>query len=260
MRDQRGYLWIASAGGGLIKWDEERNQAEQFDSTSSLGSDTVFVLEPSRRGGFYAATWGAGLAYDDPKTDRFHRWTASECGLPSDHRAVHEDANDVDTVWVGMGAAGFGRFNIQTGDGFAYQSGPEDPETLSSDDVTSVYEDPQGNFWLGTFGAGINFFDRKTGKVKRFTADDGLPASNTVWGILPGPDRHLWISTESGGLFRYSLADGSSRASVKKMGRFRSLRKLVTTRQAQASCSSVDPRASLSSIQRPLPTTATRPR
>jgi serine phosphatase RsbU (regulator of sigma subunit) len=73
---------------------------------------------------------------------------------------------------------------------------PENPDALSNNYVFSIHEDQNGFFWLGTEG-GLNRFDPKTGKFRRFSESDGLP-DNTIYGILQDNDGFLWLSTSNG--------------------------------------------------------------
>ena len=59
-----------------------------------------------------------------------------------------------------------------------------------------MYDD--GSFlWFGTYGGGINGYNKKTGEWKYITEDDGL-CNNAVYGILPGRDSIFWVSTNNG--------------------------------------------------------------
>src|SRR5262249_21392382 len=51
--------------------------------------------------------------------------------------------------------------------------------------------------WLGTYGGGLNRFDRKTGEFKHYTTKNGLP-QNFVFGVLDDEEGNLWLSTNKG--------------------------------------------------------------
>ena len=51
--------------------------------------------------------------------------------------------------------------------------------------------------WFGTYGGGINGYNKKTGEWKYITEEDGL-CNNAVYGILPGQDSIFWVSTNNG--------------------------------------------------------------
>ena len=51
--------------------------------------------------------------------------------------------------------------------------------------------------WFGTYGGGINGYNKKTGEWKYITEDNGL-CNNAVYGILPERDSIFWVSTNNG--------------------------------------------------------------
>ena len=71
-------------------------------------------------------------------------------------------------MWFGT-ADGLNRFD---GNEFKiYKYNPDDSTSISGNNVISLCEDRKGNIWVGTFGDGLNRFDRSTGKFTR--QDDG---------------------------------------------------------------------------------------
>lgn len=78
-----------------------------------------------------------------------------------------------------------------------YQHHPDDPTSLSYNDVTNIYEDHAGWLWIGTFGGGLNRFDRASGIFTCFGTEHGLP-NNIIYGIMEDDDDNLWISTNQG--------------------------------------------------------------
>jgi ligand-binding sensor domain-containing protein len=77
---------------------------------------------------------------------------------------------------------------------------------LISKPVFSIFEDRKGNFWFGTYGAGVFYYDGKslpTGQAgfQNFTTKDGL-ASNSVMPIYEDKDGIIWLGT-GGGVSRY---------------------------------------------------------
>jgi NADPH:quinone reductase-like Zn-dependent oxidoreductase len=66
--------------------------------------------------------------------------------------------------------------------------------------------------WVGTYGGGLNRFDRDTGQFARYDTDDFQNVTNSpeefrnvVWAIDERPAGVLWIATYGGGLVRFDL-------------------------------------------------------
>ncbi|MEJ2052733.1 MAG: ATP-binding protein [Calditrichaceae bacterium] len=61
--------------------------------------------------------------------------------------------------------------------------------------------------WIGTWAGGLNLFNEKTKKFKRFVydeTDDGSLGSNNIFDIMCDSDGDLWIATMGGGLDLYN--------------------------------------------------------
>ncbi|HSL28022.1 MAG TPA: PAS domain S-box protein, partial [Anaerolineales bacterium] len=122
-------------------------------------------------------------------------------------------------LWVGTGAfgvdgAGLNRFDPASGQVVRYQHIESDSQSLSSNNISSIYEAPDGSFWVATggfslMGGGLNHFDPHTGRAEHFFHDLAIEESlsddtlMTVWGDADGI---LWIGTWSAGLNRMELS------------------------------------------------------
>lgn len=68
----------------------------------------------------------------------------------------------------------------------------------------SIYSDGK-NIWIGLFGGGLLKYNLASKESKHFSTKDGLP-NNSVYGILPDNNNHLWLST-GGGLSKFNLIE-----------------------------------------------------
>ncbi len=87
-----------------------------------------------------------------------------------------------------------------------YQNNPFDSNSLSGNVISSIQEDSKGNLWIGTFNTGLNYFNRKTGKFKRFVHDPKNPNSignDAIKSMVITTNDELWISTLDYGLYHY---------------------------------------------------------
>ncbi|MBS1607473.1 MAG: hypothetical protein JSS70_01555, partial [Bacteroidetes bacterium] len=86
-----------------------------------------------------------------------------------------------------------------------------------SQDINSLYEDPQGIVWVGTWAGGLSRYNVEAKKIKTYTRNDGLP-SMSIQGIVPDEKNNsLWLSTfegisrmnlKTGQFNNFSIADG----------------------------------------------------
>ena len=64
---------------------------------------------------------------------------------------------------------GSSRFEIETETLKSYVNNPNDPKSLSSNNIMGFHEEKSGNLWIATYGGGINYFDPETEEFEVLT-------------------------------------------------------------------------------------------
>jgi signal transduction histidine kinase/ligand-binding sensor domain-containing protein/DNA-binding response OmpR family regulator len=218
--DQSGLIWIATWGGGLNVFDREKDHFRRypynFRDPNSVSSNRTWSIFEDQTGVLWVGTHGGGLNKMDRGKQRFRRYE-HEPNNPnslSDNEvySICEDQSGI--VWVGTHSRGLTKFTPQSEKAPAktfrhYQHDPANPNSLSDNQVRSIYEDRQGTLWIGTNDEGLNRFDKKKNRFKRYRHDPGNPhslGSNWVRAIYEDRLGILWIGTFLGGLNRYDPA------------------------------------------------------
>ncbi|HRA74269.1 MAG TPA: two-component regulator propeller domain-containing protein, partial [Flavobacterium sp.] len=97
---------------------------------------------------------------------------------------------------------GLVNFNYKTGSFTQYKQNLGDSKSLSFNDVRYIVEDEKNNFWIATWGGGLNYFDVNTKEFKSFKEKTGAKntiSSNNVLSLQK--DKHLiWLATFGGGV------------------------------------------------------------
>jgi len=86
-----------------------------------------------------------------------------------------------------------------------YVHDSSNPSSISHNYVDPIIQDSRGDIWVGTYGGGINLYDKST---KSFTTK--TPAANdkiatnakNIYRIKEGPRGDIWYATDGGGLYR----------------------------------------------------------
>ena len=109
--------------------------------------------------------------------------------------ALHDRREPI--IWLGSwSGGGLNKFDKRTETFTHYLSRPDDPQSLSYNEIGGLYQDASGTLWIGTRGGGLNKFNPITGKFIRYGQAHGVPA--TVNAILEDESEHLWLSTNQG--------------------------------------------------------------
>jgi len=224
-QDQDGVIWIGTNGGGLDRFDQENERFIHYqhdpDNPNSLSSNTVSAIYEDQDGVLWIGTDGGGLNRFDSKYERWQRYVnnpSNPDSLSHDHiTAIFEDQSG--SLWVGTNGGGLNRLALPEGnrddvsetEGFDqenqrfihYRHDPDDPGSLSNDEITAIYQDRDGLLWIGTSGGGGNIFnpDKETFvNFQNIPGDSHSLSSNMIISIFQDREGGLWFGTHGGGV------------------------------------------------------------
>jgi len=182
--DHKGRIWLSMLGRGLFFF--EGAQMNPFPDPAITNQDTiVFGMAEDHDGQFWFATQYGLLAYDAD----FHPKAHPE--VPAKIRCVLTDREGI--VWIGSDGLGLFRWchgeltNFRKSDG------------LADDHVTALFEDRDGNLWVGTRG-GLNMFSDV--KFPLYSSPGGTEQSALFHSVNPAAGGGVWAGSDVG-LFRF---------------------------------------------------------
>ncbi len=76
-----------------------------------------------------------------------------------------------------------------------------DTTTISDSWITSLHQDSHEYIWVGTFGGGVNKYDKSTNQFLQFKHVPGQKSTicdNVVYSIAETPQGNIWIGTDKG--------------------------------------------------------------
>jgi ligand-binding sensor domain-containing protein/two-component sensor histidine kinase len=207
--DKEHYLWIGTFGGGLIRYDHNKNETLHFFNDpfnqNSLGDNDVLSLCTDRSGIIWAGSHlGAGITKIYKNNARFNHVKhdpRKENTLNDDVVwAIYKDKENI--LWIGTYKGGVNSYNIAANN-FSYINNSSANKKISSNHVRAIEEDNYGNLWIGTYDGGLNIINKKTFNTivcKNNPADPSSIGGNQVQDILIESDSVYWIATFGGGL------------------------------------------------------------
>ncbi|ALJ01173.1 hybrid sensor histidine kinase/response regulator transcription factor [Rufibacter tibetensis] len=196
--DKDQNLWIGTYLGGLNKFDGKKftRYKHNAQDTYSLGHDNVWELFQDSQNRLWIGTMRGGLQRLEPSTGKFLSYgrSATKPGLEGLYvAAIAEDAKG--NLWTG-GDIGVEVLNLASGKLLQFKNDPQNPKSLSSNSVLSIFRDSRQKMWVGT-NEGLNLFDPRTNSFRLFTKENGL-SDNIILNILEDKQHNLWISTPNG--------------------------------------------------------------
>ena len=205
--DNYGFIWVGTYEG-LCRFDRSTEKFSRFKLTpgAKFSDPNISAVSEDRDGMIWAGSFTGGLCRLDRQKGIFLPEHFEIMGV----RCMYKDKTG--TLWVGS-STGLHKINLS-----AKKAGKpanvnfthhrydfSNPDSLSSNLVTSIFEDHEGIMWLAT-NNGLNSFDRRTGKFKRYLNDPknsrSISTNNLgLWlgtSIQEDPEGNLWIGTAKG--------------------------------------------------------------
>ncbi|NDW10891.1 two-component regulator propeller domain-containing protein [Dysgonomonas sp. 520] len=115
MEDSKGYIWVATLGSGLFKYNQTTGEVQHFlnkqEDSLSLSSNSVSSITETSLGEIWLATDRGGICRYNRESDNFTTFSIED-GLPDDvSYKIVEDKNH--NLWFGTNK-GLVKFNPQT--------------------------------------------------------------------------------------------------------------------------------------------------
>lgn len=109
-------------------------------------------------------------------------------------------------LWIATLDGGLNVYNREENTFKVYKNNSSDKVSLPSNHVRTLFEDSNGNLWVGTEG-GLSLFKEKTNSFITYHYSKGDPDSlsnNIVTSIFEDSDGLIWLGTFGGGLNKFS--------------------------------------------------------
>lgn len=207
-RDGAG-IWIGSTTQGVNYFDLQTGRFTLHEhepgNPNSISSNVIKSLLETEDGALWVGCYTGGLNYYHPgKRTNINYPAMPPNTKPSVNHVwnLYQDAQG--RLWVGTLGGGLVQFDHKNKIYEHYTSDPLNENSIASNLISVIFEDSQGNFWIGNEeeSGGLNLMDRSNGTFQRFVHDVNDTTSishNFVREIYEDSNGNLWIGT-SGGL------------------------------------------------------------
>ncbi len=103
-------------------------------------------------------------------------------------------------IWIGTESRGLNKLSPKRLSIQNYLNDTKNPLTLSHNPVNAIYEDHDGNLWVGTVEGGLNRKEPGSDSFTHYTSENGSLSHNSVSALTADPQGRLWVGTWGGGI------------------------------------------------------------
>lgn len=178
LEDADENIWAGFNDNGLIKWNRETNDIEEYindaSDTTSLGSGRVYCLFKDNKNTIWVGTEGGGLNKYLPETNNFKRYQHNfeKSGTISSNEVISIAQTNDSLLWVGTYGGGLNRFNLKDQKFTVYT----EDDGLPNNVVYGILEDKKKQLWIST-NKGIARFNPFTETFQNYDVLDGLQSN-----------------------------------------------------------------------------------
>lgn len=199
--DDKGNIWIASMGNGVLKYDPANGKETRCDGISSKINQWVGAIKYSQDANrLYLGTYDGLYAVDDcdtdsPRVSSVHPGTIVYC--------ISEGLSG--KIWCGT-STGLLSYDPESGETHNYTTA----DGLPSNTVYAIEGEGVNAMWVST-NSGLARFDPNKGKFSSFHADDGLQGNEFYKNVSYKDSRGLMYFGGMNGITFFSPDDIKNR-------------------------------------------------
>lgn len=200
--DRHGNLWFGSGREGLSIYNPENGTFRTFrhhpEDRNGLSSDEISSISEDREGNVWIGTWVGGIDIYSFTEKSFHRFRYE----PRKITCLQRDSRQ--NIWIGTMGNGFDIYS--TTEKEIIESNIHSASVDLSSKVQAVFEDKQGNMWIGLFQKGIFMIPRNKGFFSNYTfnpfSEKPTIGDGAVQPVLLDSTGELWVGVDGKGVYR----------------------------------------------------------
>jgi len=199
LMDDNGYLWFTTVGAGIIKILNPEASPDEYQYEHFSGnelSNEVYGHFYDHEGRIYFVTDLGVVQYSDSDSSHFQKHHVP--GVPTGDPTTAILVDSRDRTWIGKYHGGLYRYNSRIDSTVMYDLVKAG---LTSNWVSSLFEDREGNIWAGTYEDGVVRISPEN-ELELFSKRNGFPGMK-IWSMIQDREGNLLIGTDANGLCVY---------------------------------------------------------
>ncbi len=199
--DSEGKIWICTDGGGINILDPLTKHFQYIrkneNRETSLSTDHIYCIYFDELNTIWIGTFGEGVNYYNPDRYKFNTYfiAPNDLDIINGKSVISIFQDSKKRLWAGTDGYGLFRFDPD-GNHYHYGHNPYNSNSLSTDVITSLNEDSEGNILIGTYSGGLHSFNPEKNTFIRFNDNPSpqrRPGSINIWQIVPDSKNRIWL-------------------------------------------------------------------
>jgi signal transduction histidine kinase/ligand-binding sensor domain-containing protein len=206
IESRNGDLWIGTEGGGISRFDRNREQFTSFinkpSNGNSLCNNSVQNIIEDKEGALWIATSDGLDRFDRAKNSFEHfRHDPRDSNSLGDNGITYLFEDSRRRIWV-CTVNGLDLYDRGNKKFRHYRQDKRNNASINSNLVNTIFEDSHNRLWVGLDGAGLELFDPDKAVFTHFrhTDNQNSLAQDVISCIMEDADNNLWIATENSGI------------------------------------------------------------
>ncbi|MDC0584298.1 ATP-binding protein [Bacteroidales bacterium] len=201
-QDKQHNYWSyhAHSGIGLSASLQKGFQIFNFNSSYwPTSSNEILQVSIDNKGLYWIANSGGGIdVYDWDNGSPVFLSTKNKNPNNSNSGNTFDILNDGTYMWVGTNTGGLLQFDQQRNLVGNYMHDPNDPHSISNNDIRSLDIDKEGNIWMVVHGKGVDKFDVKNQVFENYNSANNNLSNNWTFNVLVDHEDNIWVGTTYG--------------------------------------------------------------
>lgn len=221
LKDHNDNLWIGTYRGGVnvLNFTKQQNTIYnmQADEMHRISDNHIRSFAEDKLGNIWIGTYSGGLNRinnSNKRIDVFKNEPGNQNSLSANQVLdIYIESDKV--IWVATFGGGLNKLTFSDNSSGkpnfkVYEHDPDDKNSISDDRVYTILRDGKNNFWIGTYGGGLNKFDSTSETFEILSSNDEsqqLKSNEKILSIFESSKGILWIGTSGSGFVKYDPSE-----------------------------------------------------
>lgn len=206
--DRNGNVWVGTQEGlSIIDPENLKIVSVQHNpaNKNSLSQNSIYSIYQDAQKSMWVGTYfgGANISYSSNTLFKIIQNNGSHSNLSNNVVSGMVEDGQTD-LWIGTEGGGLNRISRATGSLTVFKNNINQPNSISSNLIKSVYKDLDGQIWAGTaHGGGLNLFDPSSQSFKRMLYEENYESNESsahteIISIYEDHQKRFWLGTTHG--------------------------------------------------------------